>query len=214
MGELTDRPVKSFEELINDLIKALINSMITESQALPYGDNELDKMRKYLQNAGENTLHAITAMSAYAQARAADRQATAIEALSKTISRTHVSSRVMTSDSTTVPGQSIVDQRESKRDYLATTYSYPSETLALLWAVRGILTDASFKALSNPAVFEPYRKVTSAELAWSLRLSPEVFLNMLPKSPHGSIDFTVLEDFDIYHYDGTDEEPDGWMFGG
>ena len=109
------------------------------------------------------------------------------------------------------------NQRESKRDYLATTYSLPMPVLTLLWAMRGMLMDASIKALSRPDRFDPYRRVTTEEIAWSLRLSVDDFYLLLPRtSQSGGIDFdfSLLEEFDILHYGGTDIAPDDWMYGG
>jgi hypothetical protein len=78
-----------------------------------------------------------------------------------------------------------------------------------------MLMDASIKSLSKPGEFHPYRRVTTAELAWGLRMKPEDFLGELPRTPRGGlIDYVILADFDIMHYGGSDSAPDDWMFGG
>jgi hypothetical protein len=131
-----------------------------------------------------------------------------LEALAKTASKLQVA------DSLDTNAQAIVDQRESKRDYLATTYSLPFKTLAVLWAMRGMLMDASIKSLSRPERFDPYRRLSTEEIAWSLRLAPEGLWESLPKTADGAIDYEILEDFDIMHYGGTDDAPDDWLYGG
>ena len=208
MTEPTEHtPVKTYDGSIADMVKSLINSIIKDSQET-YGDTPLEKVRNQLKfNTGGDTLAGITALSAYMQAKASERQAASLEALAKT------ASRIQVADSLDTNSQAIVDQRESKRDYLATTYSLSFRTLAVLWAMRGMLVDASIKSLSRPDRFDPYRRLSTEEIAWSLRLAPEGLWEALPKTADG-IDYEILEDFDIMHYGGTDVAPDDWMYGG
>jgi hypothetical protein len=201
-------PQKTYDGSIGDMVKSLINSIIKDSQDT-YGDTPLDKVRNQLKfNTGGDTLAGITALSAYMSARSSERQAAALEALAKTASKLQVA------DSLDTNAQAIVDQRESKRDYLATTYSLPFKTLAVLWAMRGMLMDASIKSLSRPERFDPYRRLSTEEIAWSLRLAPEGLWESLPKTADGGIDYEILEDFDIMHYGGADDAPDDWLYGG
>jgi hypothetical protein len=201
-------PQKTYDGSIGDMVKSLINSIIKDSQDT-YGDTPLEKVRNQLKfNTGGDTLAGITALSAYMSARSSERQAAALEALAKTASKLQVA------DSLDTNAQAIVDQRESKRDYLATTYSLPFKTLAVLWAMRGMLMDASIKSLSRPERFDPYRRLSTEEIAWSLRLAPEGLWESLPKTADGAIDYEILEDFDIMHYGGTDDAPEDWMYGG
>jgi hypothetical protein len=201
-------PQKTYDGSIGDMVKSLINSIIKDSQDT-YGDTPLEKVRNQLKfNTGGDTLAGITALSAYMSARSSERQAAALEALAKTASKLQVA------DSLDTNAQAIVDQRESKRDYLATTYSLPFKTLAVLWAMRGMLMDASIKSLSRPERFDPYRRLSTEEIAWSLRLAPEGVWESLPKTADGAIDYEILEDFDIMHYGGTDDAPDDWLYGG
>jgi hypothetical protein len=201
-------PQKTYDGSIGDMVKSLINSIIKDSQDT-YGDTPLEKVRNQLKfNTGGDTLAGITALSAYMSARSSERQATALEALAKTASKLQVA------DSLDTNAQAIVDQRESKRDYLATTYSLPFKTLAVLWAMRGMLMDASIKSLSRPERFDPYRRLSTEEIAWSLRLAPEGLWESLPKTADGGIDYEILEDFDIMHYGGADDAPDDWLYGG
>jgi hypothetical protein len=201
-------PQKTYDGSIGDMVKSLINSIIKDSQDT-YGDTPLEKVRNQLKfNTGGDTLAGITALSAYMSARSSERQAAALEALAKTASKLQVA------DSLDTNAQAIVDQRESKRDYLATTYSLPFKTLAVLWAMRGMLMDASIKSLSRPERFDPYRRLSTEEIAWSLRLAPEGLWESLPKTADGAIDYEILEDFDIMHYGGTDDAPDDWLYGG
>lgn len=209
MTESTEQPAppKTYDGSIGDMVKTLINSMVKDSQGT-YGDTPLEKIRNHLQySTGGNTFPGIAALSAYMSAKAAERQATAIESLAKTASKLQVA------DALEPNGQAIIDQRESKREYLASTYSLPTETLSLLWAMRGMLMDASIKAISKPERFDPYRRVTTEEIAWSLRLTPEALWAALPRN-HGAIDYGILEEFDILHYGGALEQPDDWMYGG
>jgi hypothetical protein len=201
-------PQKTYDGSIGDMVKSLINSIIKDSQDT-YGDTPLEKVRNQLKfNTGGDTLAGITALSAYMSARSSERQAAALEALAKTASKLQVA------DSLDTNAQAIVDQRESKRDYLATTYSLPFKTLAVLWAMRGMLMDASIKSLSRPERFDPYRRLSTEEIAWSLRLAPEGLWESLPKTADGGIDYEILEDFDIMHYGGADDAPDDWLYGG
>lgn len=201
-------PNKTYDGSIGDMVKSLINVIIKDSQET-YGDTPLEKIRNQLRfNTGGDTLAGITALSSYMTARAAERQASAIEAMAKTASKWQMAESVDT------VGQAIVDQRESKRDYLATTYSLAPKALALLWATRGMLIDASIKSLSRPDRFDPFRRLSTEEIAWTLRMSPEDFLADLPRNQRGDIDYEILEEFDILHYGGTDEDPDDWIYGG
>lgn len=207
MSDPTEQ-VKTYDGSISDMVKSLINSVIKDSQET-HGETPLEKIRNELKyNTGGDTLAGITALSSYITARAQERQAVAMESLAKT------ASKLQMADSLESDGQSIIDQRESKRDYLATTYSLPTHVLSLLWAVRGMLLDASLKSLSKPTQFEPYRRVTTEEIAWTLRMTPEQFLSALPLTSAEYIDYDLLEDFDIYHYSDTDSGPDDWMYGG
>lgn len=203
----TTQPSRTYDGSIGDLIKALINVLIEESQET-YGDTPKDKIRNHLQfDKVVPALNSIGALSAYVSARAQERQATAMESLART------ASMVQAADSAEVSGQAIIDQRESKRDYLATTFSLPTEALTLLWAMRGMLVDASIKSLSRPDRFDPYRRLTTEEIAWSLRMTSEQLWAALPRHADG-IDFSLLEDFDILHYNADDVRPDDWMYGG
>lgn len=200
-------PVKTYDGSIGDMVKSLINSIIKDSQET-YGDTPLEKVRNQLKfNTGGDTLAGITALSAYMSAKAAERQAASLESLAKTASKLQVAETLDTNS------QAIVDQRESKRDYLATTYSMDTGTLSLLWAMRGMLVDASIKSLSRPDRFDPYRRLTTEEIAWSLRITSEQLWSMLPRHGDG-IDYELLEDFDILHYDDNDVHPDNWLYGG
>lgn len=208
MAEPSEEAPKTYDGSIGDLVKSLINSIIKDSEDT-HGATPLDKIRNQLKfQEGSGTFAGITALSSYMQARAAERQATSLEALAKTASKLQVAEAVETD------GQAIVDLRSPRREYLATTYSLPTEVLSLLWAMRGILVDASIKALSRPGRFDPYRRVSTEELAWSLRMSDQQFLAVLPKTAHGKHDYGLLEDFDIMHYGGDDEYPDEWIYGG
>jgi len=199
---------EEFDIGVGNMLKALINDIVEEAQDA-HGKTPREKIRTHLKyGAGENTMHAITAMSAYGTFRAAERQAAATEALAKTVAKLQVA------DSVDVKGQAIVDLRQSKRDYLATTFSLPTEQLSLLWAIRGMLIDASLKALSKPDRFEPYMRVTTEEIAWTLRISSEKIIEQLPRTSSGHIDFALLEEFDIMHYTDDDDGPDNWMYGG
>lgn len=205
---MTEQIKPTYDVAISDMVRALISDLVDEAQQLGHGETPREKIRSHLKfNAGENLLHGITALSGYIQARASERQAAALESLAKTAGKLQVA------ESLELGGQAIVDQRESKRDYLATTYSLPTETLSLLWAMRGMLMDASVKSLSRPDRFDAYRRVRTEEIAWSLRLTPGVFVSMLPRTESG-IDYALLEEFDVMRYGGTDDLPDDWMYGG
>lgn len=208
MTEPEPTPSQKYDISIGDMTKLLINAIIKDSEN-SYGDTPMEKIRYQLRHGtGNDTLGGITALSSYMAARAAERQATAMESLAKTASKLQVADALDTS------GQAIVDDRESKRDYLATTYSLPTELLSFLWAIRGMLIDGSLKSLSKPAQFEPYRRVTTEEIAWTLRMTEQQFYDRLPRTPQGEIDYSILQEFDILHYGGTDERPDNWMYGG
>jgi hypothetical protein len=199
---------KPYEGAIIDLAKNLITDLLKESQK-GIGDSPLEKIMHHVKYGGADaTMASISALSAYAHAKAAERQADAIEALAKTANKLQIADQIETA------GQAIVDERESKRDYLASTYSLPTHTLTLLWALRGMLVDASIKSLSKPDRFDPYRRVSTDEVAWTLRMSPEQFWDALPRHSDGAIDYSLLEAFEILHYGGTVSEPDQWIYGG
>jgi hypothetical protein len=196
------------DDAVAELCKLLINSVIKES-ADTYGDSPRERLTNHVkQRSDDSMMGALSAFSTYLLAKATDRQASATEAMVKTVARLEPPATVDTT------AQAMVELREPKRDYLATTYSLPPRLLTLLWAVRGMLVDASLRSLSKPEQFNPYEKVTTAEIAWSLRMAPEDFLADLPRTADSQIDYGLLEDFDIVHYDGTVDAPDGWMYGG
>lgn len=205
-----EQPNKNHDDAVAELSKSLINVFIKSSQDA-HGDTPLDKLKNAAKYDGNEPMWAgITALSAHRSAKAAERQAAALEDISKTVRRIQIS------EDSSVPAQAIIDQREPRRDYLATTYSLPTATLSLLWAMRGMLVDASIKSLSRPDRFDPYRRLTTEEIAWSLRMSPAEFYAALPYKHdlRPAIDFDLLEAFDIYHYGGTSDAPDDWMYGG
>jgi hypothetical protein len=203
-----DIPVKTHDSAVAELCKSLINVFIKSSQDT-HGDTPLEKLKNAAKYDGNEPMwSAITALSTYREAKAAERQASAMESLVKTARTLSMSE---TADTT---AQAIVDQREPKRDYLASTYSLPTETLSLLWAMRGLLIDASIRSLSKPDRFDPYRRLSTEEIAWSLRLSPEQLTAEFPRTPDGSIDYALLEDFDLVHYGGSDDAPDDWLYNG
>lgn len=198
----------SYDATILSMVKLLINDLVTESQKTT-GDTERERLRNHLKfQAGEGTLHGITALSAYMSARAAERQAAATESLAKAVGK------IQTAETVNTDAQAIIDGREPRRDYLASTYSLPPETLSLLWAMRGMLMDASIKSLSRPDRFDPFRKLKTEEIAWSLRMTSADLLAKLPLCSLGGIDYGVLEAFGIMHYGGTGQDPDDWMYGG
>lgn len=206
----TTEAVPTHDSAIADLCKTLINGFVKKSQET-HGDTPLKKLQNAIQYDGNEAMwDGITALSTYLSARAQERQAAALEAVAKTAS---LLQRAETTDQT---AQAIVDQRESKRDYLASTYSLPMPTLSLLWAMRGMLMDASIRSLSKPDRFDPYRRLSTEEIAWSLRMDPADFYAMLPSTGGATprIDFALLEEFDIVYYGGSDTAPDDWMFGG
>jgi hypothetical protein len=203
-----DLPVKSHDGAVAEWCKMLINSIVKESEDA-HGDTPRERLKNQIKHrSDERMVGAITALSTYVAARAAERQAMAMESLAKTANKWQMAETVDTN------AQAMVDQREPRRDYLATTYSLPTETLALLWSIRGMLMDASVKSLSRPDRFDPYRRLTTEEIAWSLRTSPDELWSALPRIPSNEIDFPLLEEFDIIHYGGTPEQPDDWMYGG
>lgn len=204
--ETDDLPVPTHDDAISSLVKSLINSVVKDSESA-YGDTPREKLKNQIkQRSDDSMMNGITALSTYLLAQASNRQAAALESLSRTATRLQFHE----SDN----AQAIVDSRESKRDYLATTYSLPPAELSLLWAMRGMLIDASIKSLSRPDRFDPYRRLTTEEISWSLRITPVLLYSGLPRNDEGDIDFALLEDFDIVYYDGTPEEPDGWMYNG
>lgn len=203
-----DLPVKTHDGAILDLAKTLINSIVKDSENA-HGDTPRDRLKFQVKERSDPTLvGAINALATYGMARAAERQATAMESIAKTAKATAM---VETVDAN---AQAMVDQRESKRDYLATTYSLSPRLLSLLWAMRGMLMDASVRSLSRPDRFDPYRRLSTDEIAWSLRIAPDEFLYGLPRTANDEIDYGLLEEFDIMHYGGTPDAPDDWMYGG
>lgn len=197
------------DKAIDEITRALIGTFIKDVEELPYGDSPIGKIRNYLIKAkSEKLLEGVGDLSAYLNAHAAERQARALEQIAA-----HVSAQEMAEKSSTRT-QAITEGRESKLEYLTLTYSLPPTLLTLLWAMRGILMDASIKSLSVPDRLDPYRRVTTEEMSLALRMAPDAFLAALPQDGDGSIDFDLLEDFDILHYGGTDEFPDDWMYGG
>lgn len=203
-----DLPVKTHDGAILDMVKMVINSIVKDSESA-HGDTPREKVKNQIKlRSDPATVGAINALSSYAHARAAERQATAMESIAKTVKATAMVETVDTN------AQAMVDLREPKRDYLATTYSLPTETLALLWSVRGMLMDASVRSLSKPERFDPYQRLTTDEIAWSLRLTSDEFIARLPRRPNGEIDYGLLEEYDLMHYGGTDDKPDDWLYGG
>lgn len=197
------------DKAIDEITRALIGTFIREVEEHSYGDAPIDKIRSYLiTSKSEKLLEGVGDLSKYLAAHAAERQAKALEQIAA-----HVSAQQIAAETSTRT-QAITEGRESKLEYLTLTYSLPSRLLMLLWAMRGILMDASIKSLSVPDRLDPYRRVTTEELSLALRMSPDEFLAILPKDASGSTDFDLLEEFDILHYGGTDEFPDDWMYGG
>lgn len=208
VSETEEELPPTHDEAIGALIKSLINGEVAASKDA-FGDTPRDRLRNHMKNrANDTVMGSIVGLSAYLQARAAERQATAMEKVARTVSTTATASRE------DVTAQAIVDEREPRRDYLATTYSLPFKTLALLWAMRGMVMDAAIKSLSRPERFDPYLRVSTEDIAWSLRLAPEGLWSALPRNPRGEIDYRLLEEWDIVHYGGTSEQPDDWMYGG
>lgn len=197
------------DKAIDEITRALIGTFIKEVENTPYGDSPIEKIRNFLTlHKSEKLLEGVGDLSKYLAAHAAERQAKALEQIAA-----HVSAQQIATESSTRT-QAITENRESKLEYLTLTYSLPTPLLTLLWAVRGILVDASIKSLSVPERLDPYRRVTTEELSLALRMSPTDFLAALPRDADGSIDFDLLEDFDILHYGGNDEAPDDWLYGG
>lgn len=200
-------PEPTHDSAIAELCKSLINLFIRES-AKAHGDTPMDKMKSAARYDGNEAMWSgITALSAYQQARAAERQAVALE----TIARNAADQQRTTSANT--DAQALIDQRKPLRDHLATTYSLPTKQLSLLWAMRGMLMDAAIKSLSRPASFEPYERVSTEEVAWSLRMTVADFYATLPHQDDG-IDFRLLEEFGIFSYSSDPARPDDWMYGG
>lgn len=203
------------DQAIDEITKALIGTFIKNVEEVPYGDSPLDKIRSYLiTSKSEKLLEGVADLSAYLQAQSLHRQAKALESIAASLNKAQLSTE------TDNRAQAIVNERESKLEYLSITYSFDPDTLALLWAIRGILMDASIKSLSRPDRFDPYRRVSTETLAHALRLTPERFISSLPRKTDGPrtngfhIDYDLLEDFDIMHYGGTTEFPDEWIYGG
>lgn len=209
MPDTTDTR-KDLDTSFSELCKTLLNAFVKKSQDM-HGDTALTKLQNAVKYEGNEAMwDGITAISTYLSARSQERQAQALESIASTVASQQ------RADAASTDAQAIIDQRESKRDYLATTYSLPTPMLMFLWAIRGMLVDASLKSLSRPNSFEPYQRLTTAELAWSLRLTSDQFIEALPRrgDDDHSIDYRLLEEFDIMHYGGTDDEPEDWMFGG
>lgn len=197
------------DQAIDEITRALIGTFIKEVEGNSYGDTPLDKIRNYIAlSKSEKLLEGVADLSAYLAAHAAERQAKALEQIAA-----HVSAQQIATETSTRT-QAITESRESKLEYLTSTYSLPTVYLSLLWAMRGILMDASIKSLSVPERLDPYRRVTTDEMAFALRMTPEDFIAALPQDTDGSIDFDLLEEFDVLHYGGTDEAPNDWMYGG
>lgn len=203
-----DLPIKTHDGAIYGLCKSLINAIVKESETA-HGETARDKLKNQITHrTNPEMVGAIEAFSTYLLAKATDRQATAMETLARSAQAMAMAETVDTT------AQAMVDQREPKRDYLASTYSLPSDTLALLWSVRGMLMDASVKSLSRPDRFDPYRRLSTDEISWSLRLEPHQFIERLPRTVSGGIDYGLLESFDLMHYGGTVDAPDEWCYGG
>lgn len=197
------------DRAIDEITRALIGTFIKEVEELPYGESPIEKIRNYIiQSKSEKLLEGVADLSSYLAAHAAERQARALEQIAA-----HVSAQEIAAKSSTRT-RAITEGRESKLEYLTLTYSLPTTLLSLLWAMRGILMDASIKSLSVPDRLDPYRRVSTEEMSLALRMSPEDFIKALPQDGGGSIDFDLLEAFDILHYSGVDESPDDWMYGG
>lgn len=209
MTETTETPTaRDHDSAVAELCRMLINSVVKDSESI-YGDTARERLVNHVKSrTDERMMQALDAFSAYRSAQAQERQAAAMESIAKT------ASRIQMTESIDTTAQAIVDEREPKREYLASTYSLPPKTLMLLWSMRGMLVDASIKSLSRPDRFDPYRKVSTEDIAWTLRFAPEGLLKILPRKDDDSIDFDLMEEFGIVHYDGTPEQPDGWMFAG
>lgn len=200
---------KTHEQAISTLTSGLVNALILESEDKGFGDTPSQRIRSlFKDNTSSDTLAGITALSSYMAAKAAERQAAALESVAK------VAGELQSAGSSEATGQAMIDLREPKRESLADTYSLPTTTLTLLWALRGILVDAAIRSLSKPDRFDPYRTVTTEEIAWTLRVDSPTFYQMLPVTSTGDVDFALLEAFDILHYGGNDGYPDNWMYGG
>jgi hypothetical protein len=203
-----DLPVPTHDDAIYGLCKTLINAIVKESEGA-HGGTPREKLKNEIQHRTRpEMVGAIEAFSTYLLARATDRQAAAMETVARS------AQAMATAETVDSNAQAMVDMRESKRDYLATTYSLPTVTLSLLWAMRGMLVDASIRSLSRPDRFDPYRRLTTEEVAWSLRITVDRLWSDLPRTTDGRIDYGILDDFDIAHYGGTDEKPDEWLFNG
>ncbi len=204
-----EAPAKTHTDAILELAKTLLNSIVKDSEKVDHVSTPMEKLKVQVKDRSDPAMvGAISALSAYGQARASERMATAMETIAKTVKATATDAAVDTN------ATAMIDLREPKREYLATTYRLDSHTLSLLWAIRGMLIDAALKSLSVPSRFDPYLVTTTEQLAYSLKLDPEDLLELLPKNTKGEIDYRLLEEFEIMRYGGTDEAPDDFMYGG
>lgn len=205
---MSDTSQATHDAAISGLCKTLINGFIKDSKE-KHGDTDLDRLKNAIRYDGNEAMwDGITALSSYLSARAATRQAEALESIARTVA-SQARSQAANTDA-----QALVDDRQPQRDHLATTYSLPSKQLSLLWAMRGMLMDAAVASLSRPNAFEVYERISTEDLAWSLRITPADLLNDLPRTSDDAIDFRLMEAFGIFHYGGTDTAPDDWMYGG
>src|SRR5687768_9744131 len=119
MTDPEETQTRTHDDAISELSKALINVFIKSSQDA-HGDTPLDKLKNAAKYDGNEPMwSAVSALSAHRAAKAAERQASALESLSKTVSaQQHF-------EDSDAAAQAIVDQREPKREYLSTTYSLP-----------------------------------------------------------------------------------------
>jgi hypothetical protein len=197
------------DKAIDEITRALIGTFIKDVEEHPYGEKPIDKIRNYImQSKSEKLLEGVADLTGYLTAQAAERQAKALEQIAA-----HVSAQQVAAETSTRT-QAITQDRESKLEYLTLTYSLSTPLLSLLWAMRGILMDASIKSLSVPDRLDPYRRVSTEEMALALRMSSEDFLAALPRDESGIIDFDLLEAFDVLHYNHDSERPDDWIYGG
>jgi hypothetical protein len=197
------------DKAIDEITRALIGTFIKDVEEFPYGEKPIEKIRNYIiQSKSEKLLEGVADLSGYLAAHAAERQAQALEQIAA-----HVTAQQAAAAASTRT-QAITEERESKLEYLTLTYSLSTPLLTLLWAMRGILMDASIKSLSVPDRLDPYRRVSTEEMSLALRMSPEELIEALPRDADGAIDFDLMEDFDVLHYGGTDAAPDVWMYGG
>lgn len=198
------------DQAISTLIRSMISALIARSREEDYGKTPLEKLEYTLtdRTKSESLLKGINSFTEFLAARAAERQAKALE----TIAAQGATHRIVSEANQTA--QAIIDAREPKREHLALTYSLPPEMLTHLWAMRGIVMDAAVKSLSRPDRFDPYGKVYTDDMAYTLRLSTDEFLARLPRKNDGSLDVELLDAFDIRYYGGSTNQPDEWMYGG